>query len=102
MLSPILLIFFSSSQSTSDLRTSGMQFEFGNHLVQNYDSVLNFESGFTDEITPMAMLSNSLIIAIGVGVLTNSVLSIYDADDELLSVDLGRLRIIKKSKQRRW
>ena len=70
MLSPILLIFFSSSQSTSDLRTSGMQFEFGNHLVQNYNSILNFESGFTDEITPMAMLSNSLIIAIGVGVLT--------------------------------
>ena len=78
MLSPILLIFFSSSQSTSDLRTSGMQFEFGNHLVQNYNSVLNFESGFTDEITPMAMLSNSLIIAIGVGVLT-TLLSFFTA-----------------------
>jgi len=78
MLSPILLIFFSSSQSTSDLRTSGMQFEFGNHLVQNYDSVLNFESGFTDEITPMAMLANSLIIAIGVGVLT-TLLSFFTA-----------------------
>ena len=50
MLSPILLIFFSSSQSTSDLRTSGMQFEFGNHLVQNYDSVLNFESGQTQSL----------------------------------------------------
>ncbi len=78
MLSPILLIFFSSSQSTSDLRTSGMQFEFGNHLVQNYDSVLNFESGFTDEITPMGMLSNSLIIAFGVGVLT-TLLSFFTA-----------------------
>ena len=78
MLSPILLIFFSSSQSTSDLRTSGMQFEFGNQLVQNYDSVLNFESGFTGEITPMAMLANSLIIATGVGVLT-TLLSFFTA-----------------------
>ncbi|MDB3881922.1 ABC transporter permease subunit [Amylibacter sp.] len=55
-----------------------MQFEFGNHLVQNYNSVLNFESGFTDEITPMGMLSNSLIIAIGVGVLT-TLLSFFTA-----------------------
>lgn len=70
MIAPILLLFFASSQSTADLRTSGMQFEFGNHLIQNYRSVINFESGFSDDVTPMAMLKNSIIIAVGVGVLT--------------------------------
>ena len=70
MLSPILLMIFASSQNTAELRTIGMQFEFGDYFIENYNSVINFETGFTDEVTPMAMLKNSMIIAIGVGFLT--------------------------------
>lgn len=78
MLSPILLMIFASSQNTAELRTIGMQFEFGDYFIENYNSVINFETGFTDEVTPMAMLKNSMIIAIGVGFLT-TLLSFFAA-----------------------
>jgi hypothetical protein len=51
-------MIFASSQNTAELRTIGMQFEFGDYLIENYNSVINFETGFTDEVTPMAMLKN--------------------------------------------
>ena len=78
MLSPILLMIFASSQNTAELRTIGMQFEFGDYFIENYNSVINFETVFTDEVTPMAMLKNSMIIAIGVGFLT-TLLSFFAA-----------------------
>ena len=78
MLSPILLMIFASSQNTAELRTIGMQFEFGDYFIENYNSVINFETGFTDEVTPMAMFKNSMIIAIGVGFLT-TLLSFFAA-----------------------
>lgn len=78
MLSPILLMIFASSQNTADLRTIGMQFEFGDYFIENYNTVINFETGFADEVTPMAMLKNSMIIAIGVGFLT-TLLSFFAA-----------------------
>ena len=55
MLSPILLMIFASSQNTAELRTIGMQFEFGDYFIENYNSIINFETGFTDEVTPMAV-----------------------------------------------
>jgi len=78
MLSPILLMIFASSQNTADLRTIGMQFQFGDYFIENYNTVINFETGFTDEVTPMAMLKNSMIIAIGVGFFT-TLLSFFAA-----------------------
>ena len=78
MLSPILLMIFASSQNTADLRTIGMQFQFGDYFIENYNTVINFETGFTDEVTPMAMFKNSMIIAIGVGFLT-TLLSFFAA-----------------------
>ena len=78
MLSPILLMIFASSQNTADLRTIGMQFEIGDYFIKNYNAVINFETGFTDEVTPMAMFKNSMIIAIGVGFLT-TLLSFFAA-----------------------
>jgi len=78
MLSPILLMIFASSQNTADLRTIGMQFEIGDYFIKNYNAVINFETGFADEVTPMAMLKNSIIIAIGVGFFT-TLLSFFAA-----------------------
>ena len=78
MLFPILLMIFASSQNTADLRTIGMQFQFGDYFIENYNTVINFETGFTDEVTPMAMLKNSIIIAIGVGFFT-TLLSFFAA-----------------------
>ena len=78
LLSPILLMIFASYQTTADLRTIGMQFQFGDYFIENYNTVINFETGFTDEVTPMAMLKNSIIIAIGVGFFT-TLLSFFAA-----------------------
>ena len=78
MIAPVALMFFSSTQGTDSLRTNGMQMKFGSYLVENYRSVLNFESGFSDQVTPLAMLMNSAIVAIGVAVLT-TLLSFFTA-----------------------
>lgn len=78
MIAPIALMFFSSTQGTDSLRTNGMQMKFGSYLVENYQSVLSFESGFSDQVTPLAMLINSTVVAIGVAVLT-TLLSFFTA-----------------------
>lgn len=70
MIMPILLIFFSSTHQTSTLRTEGLQLGFGGEMIRNYSSVFLFETGFTERVTPLAMLLNSLIIAFGVAILT--------------------------------
>ena len=41
-------MIFASSQNTADLRTIGMQFQFGDYFIENYNTVINFETGFTD------------------------------------------------------
>lgn len=78
MVAPIVLIFFSSTQSTASLRAEGMQLRFGSFLVENYQSIINYEGGFAEEVTPLAMLKNSMIVAIGVATLT-TVLSFFTA-----------------------
>lgn len=78
MVAPIVLIFFSSTQSTAALREDGLQLSFGNFLLENYHSILTYKSGFADEVTPMVMLKNSLIVAIGVALLT-TMLSFFTA-----------------------
>lgn len=78
MIAPMLLMFFSSTQNTATLRTEGMQMNFGAYLIENYQHILSFESGFTDEVTSLAMLKNSMIIATGVAFLT-TILSFFTA-----------------------
>ncbi len=78
LLAPILLIIASSTHSTSTLQLGGLQWLPGDRAIENYARVISFEAGFSDRITPMGMLGNSLIIAIGVAVLT-TVLSFLSA-----------------------
>jgi sn-glycerol 3-phosphate transport system permease protein len=47
-----------------------MQMKFGQHIIENYNTILSYKSGFIDEVTPLAMLINSLIVAVGVALLT--------------------------------
>ena len=44
--------------------------KFGQHIIENYNTILSYKSGFIDEVTPLAMLINSLIVAVGVALLT--------------------------------
>lgn len=79
LIGPILLILSSSTHTTSLLVEQGLQFLPGNRGPANFDQVLNFQAGFTDQITARDMLLNSLIIALGVAGLTTllSLLAAY-------------------------
>ena len=79
LVAPILLIFFSSTHPTGTLVRDSLQLSWGKSLVDNYSRVLGFKAGFTDAITPLAMLKNSMIVALGVAILTTlfSLLTAY-------------------------
>ena len=78
LLAPVLLIVFSSTHSTATLQKEGLQWFFGGHFLDNYSQILSFESGYFDQVTPLAMLKNSLIVGFGVAILT-TVLSLFTA-----------------------
>ena len=73
MVLPIVVIFVSSTHETSLLVKQGLQLWPGSQASENYSQVLRFQAGFTDQITALDMLKNSLIIAIGVASLTTLV-----------------------------
>jgi sn-glycerol 3-phosphate transport system permease protein len=70
MIAPILLIFVSSTHETSLLGDSGLQLWPGTEGIENFTKVLTLQAGFTDKITALDMMKNSLIIAVGVAFLT--------------------------------
>ena len=76
---PIVLTFLSSTHLTSTLQRDSLQFSWGGQFLANYSQVLRLEAGFTDAVTPLAMLQNSLIVGIGIATLTTlfSILSAY-------------------------
>lgn len=76
---PIVLFLLSSTHDSATLARHSLQLSWGGHFTDNYSRVLGFQAGFTDQVTPMAMLINSLIVAIGVAVLTTlfSILTAY-------------------------
>ena len=70
---PIWVIIASSTHTTGRLSTDGLQFLPGAQGIQNYGLVLTLEAGFTDQITAVGMLRNSLILAFGVAGITTLV-----------------------------
>ncbi len=76
---PIAVIFASSSHETLKLVVDGLQLFPGSAAPDNYARVLRLEAGFTDQITAIDMMKNSLIVAFGVAGLTTgfSLLAAY-------------------------
>ena len=76
---PIVLTFLSSTHLTSTLQRDSLQFSWGGQFLANYSQELRLEAGFTDAVTPLAMLQNSLIVGVGIATLTTvfSILSAY-------------------------
>lgn len=70
---PIVLMIFSSTHTSSVLSQEGLKLWPGGQGGVNYAAVARLEAGFTDQITALAMLKNSLIIATGVGFLTTTI-----------------------------
>lgn len=67
---PILMIVSSSTQQTSLLIGQGLQLIPGTQGIENFTKILTLEAGFTDQITALDMMKNSLIVAVGVATLT--------------------------------
>ena len=79
LVGPIALIFLSSTHETATLTGDSLQFSWGGNFLENYRRVLSFEAGFSDNVTPAAMLKNSMIVGTGVAALTTifSMLTAY-------------------------
>lgn len=67
---PILLMIASSTHTSSVISQQGLQLLPGNQAGPNYVRVARLEAGFTDQITALAMLKNSLVIATSIAALT--------------------------------
>lgn len=70
---PLAIMFASSTHDTATLVGEGLQLIPGGRGVENYTQVLSLQAGFTDQITALDMMKNSLIIALGVAGLTTLV-----------------------------
>ncbi len=79
LLAPVALILFSSTHATETLQSQGLQLNPGDRLVPNYVQVMTMGAGFTEGITAVSMLKNSLIVGLGVATLTTvfSLLTAY-------------------------
>lgn len=75
---PILIMVASSTHQTALLVREGLQLFPGSQALANYTQVLTLQAGFTDQITALDMLKNSLIIALGVAGFT-TIISILGA-----------------------
>ena len=70
MLAPVFVILMSSTHQTQTLQFEGLQWIPGGQALNNYSRILNFQSGFFDQVTPLRMMVNSLVVAIGVATMT--------------------------------
>ncbi len=78
MLTPLVLIVLSSTQSGATLSSKGLVLSFGGQGYENYSNALFLKLGFTDRITLARMLQNSLIVGTATAALT-TVLSFLTA-----------------------
>ena len=67
---PIVIMIVSSTHETGLLTGKGLQLLPGAETIENYRQVLTLQAGFTDQITALDMMKNSLIIAVGVASFT--------------------------------
>ncbi|MEO9650032.1 MAG: ABC transporter permease subunit [Roseobacter sp.] len=73
MLFPVMLMIMASTQGTQSIALNGLRFSFGQEAMQNYREILTLKAGFTDQISALAMMKNSLIIATSLASLTSAI-----------------------------
>lgn len=79
LVTPIAVIFLSSTHTSGTLARESLQLSWGGHFLENYGRVFNLKSGFNEGVTTLTMLKNSLIVGLGVASLTTlfSLLTAY-------------------------
>ncbi|NRB68301.1 MAG: sn-glycerol-3-phosphate ABC transporter permease UgpE [Vibrio sp.] len=65
MLSPIWLIFASSTHDSATILTQGLQWVPGDHFMEVYEKAWKTDQGFTTDVTAKTMLVNSMIMGLG-------------------------------------
>jgi len=79
LITPIVLILVASTHTSQTLQQHGFQLIPGGNTLENYRRVFSLETGFFRSVTPITMLKNSMLVAIGTATFTTlfSVLSAY-------------------------
>lgn len=79
MLLPVLMVLTTSSYDNVTIHKEGIQFFFGDQLVENYQQALFEKGGFTKTVDGARMLMNSLILGFGfaVGKIVISMMAAY-------------------------
>lgn len=65
MLSPIWLIFASSTHDSATILTQGLQWVPGDDFMEVYEKAWKTDQGFTTDVTAKTMLINSMIMGLG-------------------------------------
>ncbi|MQY42117.1 ABC transporter permease subunit [Epibacterium sp. SM1969] len=79
MLLPVLMVLTTSSFDNVTIHKEGIQFFFGDKLLENYDKAMFEKGGFTKTVDGARMLMNSFILGIGfaVGKIVISMMAAY-------------------------
>lgn len=72
MMVPVVLLLIASTHSSGVLSFDGLRLWPGTQAGHNYAEVITLKAGFTDQISALAMLKNSLIVATGLASLTTA------------------------------
>ena len=70
LIGPIVLMLIAATQTSSTIGLNGLGLSTGDAAVDNLVAVLSLKAGFTDQITVLGMLRNSLIVALSLATLT--------------------------------
>jgi sn-glycerol 3-phosphate transport system permease protein len=79
MMAPVVIAFLTSTHDPIEIHRNGLQFNWGDHFVETYSTVLFKSSGFTDKVNGTVMLMNSFILGLGfsIGKIVISMLAAY-------------------------
>jgi sn-glycerol 3-phosphate transport system permease protein len=79
MITPVYVAFMSSTHPADTLFTDGLQWWFGGHFLETYNTVLFEEGGVMKSVTALRMLGNSVILGVGfaVGKVIISIMAAY-------------------------
>ncbi|MFK7761722.1 MAG: ABC transporter permease subunit [Roseobacter sp.] len=72
LVGPVLLMLIAATQTSASLTQDGLGMILGSEAGENLSSVLALKAGFSDQITVLGMLKNSMIVAFSIAVLTTS------------------------------
>lgn len=72
LVGPVVLMLIAATQSSASLNLDGLGAIPGNAAGDNFFNVFALKAGFSDQITVLGMLKNSMIVSLSIAILTTS------------------------------